>query len=311
PRHFGTAVRFVLPDPLSPRPVNRAQDDLEYIEEMDPEGQEKSRTNDEWLNYVARMMQCMVDERTAIPALVLTASYADTQELSSKMEGDSRFWFHEKGENFHTGAAALAEGRVKVLVSPSGWEGRDLRSKDGKTQLVKGIMVTRLPFTPPSPARYSAMVRFYRAIDENKRRQKEPTIGEAAIQKKVDGIMRQESLSRALRKFRQGLGRAPRNFNDRVEYWIADHRFPLPEHWYADDSFLQERREKARKEHAHMNAEGKSPGAGFKPQGAFRRAVSARFQDVLSDATVSRVFIAEGLPDGAGLYVPDVLDIVV
>jgi ATP-dependent DNA helicase DinG len=186
PDHFGS-VDFVLADPSLPHPTDK--DDI-------------GRSNEQWLNNCRDMIIDAASRGERV--LVLTLSSRDTEDLAERLDGDTLL-IHRKDVKFKSLLKTFREVENSVLVTHSAWEGVDLPG------LVKNLVITRLPFSPPGKQEDAAMEEWFKKAGYS--------------EKAYKSIIYAISLSRARRKFRQGFGRAIRSKNDHSTIWICDPRF--------------------------------------------------------------------------------------
>lgn len=165
-------------------------------------------TNPEWLDSTARLICEAAGRRRR--TLVLCLSMRDTAELARRVRdilGD-RVIAHTTGMRLNELLCTYKRCSNGVLLSPAAWEGVDLPG------LIDELIITRLPYLPANDPLYESIQMTYmeRGVDEETARR----------------IAFGRRIAEAKRKFRQGVGRAPRRPNDRVRLWIADPRFPVP-----------------------------------------------------------------------------------
>jgi ATP-dependent DNA helicase DinG len=99
-------------------------------------------------------------------------------------------WFHEPGESLERVLDRYRATKGCCLVTPGAWVGADLPG------MIQNLVITRIPYPP-------------RQDDGN---------GHMA-----------DTLSAALRRLAQGIGRAIRKHDDHATLWFADPRMPIPE----------------------------------------------------------------------------------
>lgn len=197
PRQFGS-LAITLADPQAPRPVS------------DIEEGETARLNTGWVRYVALMIRKAMNDG---PTLVLTVSYPEAISISKHLPS-SGVLVHRRGTSLSDAIEAFQRGEAQVLITPAAWQGVSIRTMDN-TQLIRNLVITRIPFTPPDATSDRLAVAVARNAGES-----EPA--------KARQYRAQNRRHQSLIKFRQGIGRLIRNPNDAGRLWIADPRFPLP-----------------------------------------------------------------------------------
>jgi ATP-dependent DNA helicase DinG len=161
--------------------------------------------SDEWVGYVVQMITAAKESGRV---LVLTTSFCDSQTIAKRCD-DVEVIAHAKGVKLSILLSRFLSQKQSVLISPIAWEGVDLPGA------VDHLIICKLPFVPPdSPYLLAQEVR-YHSIGRSKK----------ALQR----IQYEYQLNQAVRKFRQGLGRGIRRYDDECTVWIADPRFPVPE----------------------------------------------------------------------------------
>lgn len=212
PDVFGRAD-FVVPDPSAPYPFLKANSDNvdeDVIRELNPD----------WIDYAASMVEAASKEGGRV--LVLTNSYRATASISEKLR--------EKGvvpvEKTRQRRAqecireVIADARA-VFVSPSAWEGLDLKSY-GVHNAFRHVVIAQLPYRTPDGAREMAIKRHLL--------KKGCSISDA------QKVLYFDIRATALRRFKQGLGRGIRDRKDIMTLWVADPRFPAPKMFNEDMS---------------------------------------------------------------------------
>lgn len=200
PTQFGT-LSFVLADPRVPNPSMREDD---FVNDR------KWSTNPEWLDYVAHMIQHAWGSGDRV--LVLTLSHNDTDALAKRLkqsEAADYLIVHAAGESLSGLRARFVASDRAVMITASGWEGLDMPG------LVKNLVITRIPFSPPGTAE-SEILRAH-------------LFAKGMSSEKIETILRAQMVNSARRKMAQGVGRAIRSRSDVGTIWIADPRFPMPE----------------------------------------------------------------------------------
>ncbi len=194
PSHYGD-IRFVLAgDVPNPFMDNRENDN------------EQADYNQQWLAFTANMLEACLKEGAT---LCLCPSFAEVAELQT-LVNLPEIGYHLRGSRLDELIEQLQAGQITAIVTPSAWEGVGIRSKDG-SQLLKNIMVTRLPVQPPSRVMENAFAARY--------------ISNGRSRDEANKVLFARVRDRGLRKLRQGLiGRGIRASQDSVTGWIADPR---------------------------------------------------------------------------------------
>ncbi|MDY6928096.1 MAG: ATP-dependent DNA helicase [Pseudomonadota bacterium] len=200
PEKFGD-MRFILTFPQIPAPFAKTLDEQEQI---------VVALSPSWLAYTASLIT-VASERG--PLLVLTSSYEETMRLGELLT-HLPVIVHRPGEALKEKLAQFQEHKG-VLLTPAAWEGVSLRDNDGG-QLFQNLMITRIPTPPPNPFREKVMIRHWKDWNPKLR------------DDKLEGWLQAARQNRAIRKFRQGVGRLIRKRTDVGTVWIADPRFPWP-----------------------------------------------------------------------------------
>lgn len=241
PANFGKMEKIIFSDPNAPKPFKSDDDTEERI------------YNPEWVENAASMIvKAAMDGRT----LVLTSSFPDVEtvgmKIMEKMENPEEVLLHQNGEPFTKFWKRAVDGnkKVKVVLSPSPWEGENLRS-NGKPWMTN-LVILRLPVPPFS----KSIQRHFKKFD------------------KLNALVAKR-LWDTKRKFIQGIGRAFRSPDDSVAFWFCDPRMPLPEVFRTDYPDLSRRNEEPfiyhkEKEYSWISS------IGMTIPGRFRNALSSR-----------------------------------
>jgi ATP-dependent DNA helicase DinG len=197
PTEFGK-LGFVVPGPECPAPVEAAQEE-----------EEAPNISPEWYQYAAAMIE--EAHGRGGRALVLTPSYRDVNELTTRLSGcdNEAILGHFRGLQLKSLIPAFRSLENAILITPAGWEGLDLPG------LIDHLIIARIPFAPPD--RVVQRVMYNRYVQQRNMRH-----GEA--QKVIYG----NDLMNTVNRVRQGIGRAIRKNDDAATVWIADPRFPWP-----------------------------------------------------------------------------------
>ena len=222
PRRFGE-IKLILADPAVPRPYARAEDNHESAP---PE------INPEFLRYAADGIRKAGESGGRV--LVLANSFHFAETLGEKIPDAS---IHKRGQPLEPLLEKFRAEKSAVLITPSAWEGVDLPG------LVDNLVVPAVPH-PPWPMDFLA------ALEE-----KFNAAGKSPESAKT--IVRLQNADHAVRKLKQGIGRAIRKADDRCVVWILDPRFPRPG-----------RKQKNNLANALPDRFKKGPRAPFRPAGA-------------------------------------------
>lgn len=196
PPKFGR-MEFVLASPGAPLPSRRDEDS------------ESFDTNPEWLDYVAMMARAA--HSTGKRTLALTLSWRDTAEIGRRLAGLKNLVVHRHGQTLHEVLNEFVTTEGALLITPSGWEGVDLRG------IIKNLLITRIPFSPNDDASNAHRRIHFEHLGYSR--------------EKIDAIIFNEKESATRRKLSQGIGRGIRSHDDSVVLWLGDPRFPLPENF--------------------------------------------------------------------------------
>lgn len=198
PEDFGR-MTFHLSPPHAPRPSRVVEAESESDDDF---------TNPEWVSYCARTLSHIAGLEGR--CLVLANSYRDTQALASAARALGVTPLeHSQGTPLSEAVGRFVETPGSMLISPTAWEGLNLPG------LVDHLVVTRLPIQNTS----SSFLGMYREVLLSRGKT------EAEAFRRIRAIAQ----NNASRKLKQGLGRGIRAADDRVEVWILDPRFPLPD----------------------------------------------------------------------------------
>ncbi|WP_160315823.1 helicase C-terminal domain-containing protein [Leptospirillum ferriphilum] len=239
PAQFGKLEKVVFSDPNAPKPFKSEDDSDERI------------YNPEWVENAASMIvEAARDGRT----LVLTSSFSDVEivgmKILAKMEDPETVILHRSGEPFSRFWKKSVEGnhKVRIVLSPSPWEGENLR--DRNKPWMSNLVILRLPVPPFS----KSMRRHFEKLDKLY-------------------VLNDKRYRDTMRKLIQGIGRAFRSPEDMVSLWFCDPRMPLPEVFKPDYPELYRKNMELfiyRKEYAWISS------IGTAIPGRFRDALSSR-----------------------------------
>jgi len=170
----------------------------------------------DWLRYVERIIRRISDQNT----LVLCGSYEEVRvlggllsDLGSVYAPSAKVPFSEQTGHFQANGG--------VFLSPRCWEGVNLRTIDGK-QLIENLMITRIPYVMASEA--VSLVR-RRVAQEYCR----------GVSEVFSHLSMMES---AAKKMQQGVGRGLRRYDDVIDVYILDSRFPVHDSSGVDRRFV-------------------------------------------------------------------------
>lgn len=199
PSRFGL-VQYVLTDKSIPKPIRSTS-------ELDDEG---SNYSDTWLAYTVRMIGKASEMG---PTLVLVGSYQEAA-IIGRMLSQYKPIIHRYGHPLVDSINKFKEGESQIILTPAAWQGTSIRKDDG-SQLIENLVITKIPFVPPNRTaeRLAATL---------------AARGNFLSPRKAVAYYRNAQFSQALRKLRQGMGRAIRKQTDEAVIWICDPRFPRP-----------------------------------------------------------------------------------
>ena len=221
PKDFGTLDAVYLAHPEAPRPTYTPRNTSSSSE--DAEGAEDAATahrlETEWLDYTAHVVTHIASLKE--PALVLTSSYNESRDLAKRLTDIPGIYIQTErgGEALQEGIRALQDGIATVLMTPGpvAGQGTNIRNRD-KTQLLRHVVVTKLPFPPLDHARQTLIVA----------REMAKGLARDAAEQKANGIMRGQQRRYGYFRFKQNLGRLFRAENDKGCLWVLDPRLGLP-----------------------------------------------------------------------------------
>lgn len=210
PEHYGS-LSFHLAGPDFPKVFVRAVAD-EYTET----GVE---LNVQWLARAAGIISGLRKNKRRV--LVLTGSHRETEELASmiaNLGADKNLTWHTPGEKL-SAAASRYLANQGCLITAGGGVGLDLRDEKGLA--FDELIITRAVYAPPQEEKAQALVDYLAA---NGRRN---THGQRYTKEDAQRWAYFDSISGAIRRMRQSIGRGIRGPEDHMEVWILDPRFPL------------------------------------------------------------------------------------
>lgn len=174
---------------------------------------EEGLFNDEWIDNIVAMI---VEAGQMGPTLVLTGSFDETAIIKNRLSkcfDPEKTLAHEQGTNVKSYITKFRR-LGGVLISPSVWEGISIRKLNGN-QLFRNLVISRIPFPPPSASEEELFVSQY------------ITNVAGADEKRASRIYRHKQHSAGIRKGRQGFGRLIRSMLDEGVLWLGDPRFPM------------------------------------------------------------------------------------
>lgn len=190
PSKYGE-LSFVLAPPDGDKPVVMDDDEVLF--------------NQGWLDDVTKMLSAAKREGGSI--LMLTSSFKETAAIYQAMSDRTGILYHKQGSSLNEYLGEFIAGNKQILITPGAWEGVSLKKKNGE-QLIKHLMISRVPFTPPDYL-------FEKILEEYRQRS-----GGAKNYTFLNQM--QETVIR----LKQGIGRGLRGPNFSVKVWICDSRMP-------------------------------------------------------------------------------------
>ncbi len=217
PDRFGVLEHVYLAHPFAPYPTL-----ADPLEDADDQEDQPNYTNPVWVEYVSRVLEHLIEERPAEPVLAVTTSFRGASFIAEALRqrnpaAAARLFVHERGlrDGLSAGIRSLRSGAASVLLTPSAWQGQDIRHED-KSQMLRHVVVTSLPFAPPDSIKEHLQAALM---------SRHPGM----TPERIAGLLRAEAIRRAWARLRQVIGRLHRNKNDRGSIWILDKRTGLPE----------------------------------------------------------------------------------
>lgn len=165
-----------------------------------------NRFNQYWLKNTALMIQ---QAAKMGPTLVLTYSFEESRLFKELLGGQCIV--QESGTRLMECLPEFLNGKSNILVTPSGWDGLNIRTVDNK-QFLRNVVITRIPNPPKNELEeYVA---------------KEYMLSKNMPHHIVDNILFLKQNNYCVRVLKQGLGRGIRAPEDKIVVWIADPRMP-------------------------------------------------------------------------------------
>lgn len=189
-------MRFILTDKSIPTPIQSFEDDEVVFSQK-------------WLSNTCKMINKAMEEDESV--LVLTVSHSESKLIAAQLKNSAKVSLHEKGHNIKEYIGDFIQGKTKVLITSSGWEGLNLRTED-KKQLIQHVVISRIPFAPPNTL-------FEYALEVLSK--SHPDL--AIYKKNIEWV---DAIQEVVAKLKQGFGRGTRSPDDIVTIWIADSRMP-------------------------------------------------------------------------------------
>lgn len=168
-----------------------------------------NRFNQYWLKYTAAMIR---EASKTGPTLVLTYSFEESRLIREQLIGMGvRCITQDAGTRLMECLPEFLNAECNVLITPSGWDGLNIRTMDNR-QLLQNVIITRIP-NPPKNELEEYVAREY-MLSKNM----PPHV--------VDNILWLKQNNYCVRVLKQGIGRGVRSPEDRVVIWFADPRMP-------------------------------------------------------------------------------------
>ena len=196
PCHYGN-MNFVLASTDIPVPTSYDRDNL------------CNKYNHYWLKYTAQMIR---EAEKFGSTLVLTYSFEESRLIQEELRQLGVYaTVQVKGKKLMECLPEFLNRESKILITPSGWDGLNLRTQDNE-QLIENIVITRIPNQPKN------ILEEYVA--------KEYMLNRNIPMHIAENILWMKHRNYTVRTLKQGLGRGVRSPKDRVTVWIADPRMP-------------------------------------------------------------------------------------
>lgn len=203
PKVYGN-LSFVLSPHTGSKPFQTLAND---------EGDDDFCLSPEWLDHVANMVRTAAATQGNV--LVLSNSFAETTALATRMHDlEHPLHAHRLGSSLREHVYQF-QRRGGVLISPSAWEGHNIRRVDG-SQLFNQLVATRIPRYPRDENYEEALFHFYATYTDR-------VYTRENIKQMVAGLL----VTLAFRRLKQGFGRAIRQATDDCTIWVGDPRFPI------------------------------------------------------------------------------------
>lgn len=190
-------MRFVLPSKNVSVPTSYDRDNR------------CNRFNHYWLQYTASMIR---EASKTGPTLVLTYSFEETRLIKEQLVGMGvKYIAQDAGTRLMECLPEFINGDCNILLTPSGWDGLNLRTLDNR-QLLQHVVITRIPNAPKNE------LEEYVAKEYMLSKNMPPHI--------VDNILWLKQNNYCVRVLKQGIGRGVRSPDDSIMVWFADPRMP-------------------------------------------------------------------------------------
>lgn len=191
-------MNFVLTDRSVPKPI------------VTDEESECVSFNPLWLKNTLNMIN---EARTNDePLLILTVSHYETLVIAEALKDQDSVLVHKASSSLNEIVPDFINNpQYNVLITSAGWEGLNLRTAEGK-QLIKNIVLTRIPFIPPQPL-HEFLVNAFIKLNGGKKFSEQ-------------NLNIYNNLKKVIPTLKQGFGRGVRSPEDEITIWIADPRMP-------------------------------------------------------------------------------------
>lgn len=192
PSNFGKMQFVVVPSGKSPVLSNS---DNEYGELCE-----------KWLGDMARMIDAAAKTGKT---LVLSPSIKESKLLAKRIKSD--YLLQDENNPLMQLTDAFISNNEPVLLSAGAWNGVSFRNSEGG-QLLKNIVITRIPFIPPD--------------EEQVYLESEWMLSRGYTPQTIKGIQWTQTQYNAMVKLKQGIGRGLRAPTDDIKVWFGDPRMP-------------------------------------------------------------------------------------
>lgn len=191
PANFGKMSFVVAPQGKSP--IKGYNDNAAELDES-------------WIVRTSKMIDAAAETGKT---LVLSPSIKESELFAKQIESD--YLLQDARTSLMQLTSAFVKGDEPVLLSAGAWNGVSLRSDDGG-QLIKNIVITRIPFLPVDEA-----MQFL---------QREYLLSKGYTESAIKSIYWTAQQYHAMIKLKQGIGRGLRAPTDDIKIWFADPRMP-------------------------------------------------------------------------------------
>ena len=166
-----------------------------------------------WLNETVQTIKSLIGK-----TLVLVPSFREAKTIAKMLDAENTICHLPNQPNYQV----IAEfgGSKQVLITPSCWEGVNIRKADG-SQMIEHLVITRIPFAPPDLVQLKSLSAY---------------LGDNAEAQKIVFLNGRQT---ALRRLKQGIGRGIRAPSDHVHVVFCDPRIStarqaIPKRFQAD-----------------------------------------------------------------------------